>query len=212
MIIDVEQGSDAWREARRCKITGTRLASVMGTQAKQMDLICELIAEEATEQVKQIKTTPEMERGSAEEPFAVKYFEQKTGKKTEQVGIYISEEFDYLACSPDRLIKVGDEYVEGLEIKCPNTKTLFSYKIDNEIPSEYKWQVLNYFLVIPSIKEMSFAVYDARIISDDHKMHIVSIKRDDPEVQKDLAKAKEELLKFRDKWLKYRDIALPDNF
>lgn len=228
-VLNVEQGSDTWREARRCRITGTRLEDVMGTNQNQLDLITELIAEEATEQVQQIKSTPAMERGTAEEPYAVKYFELKTGKKTENVGLCISEEFDYLACSPDRLIKEGDEYVEGVEVKNPDTKTLFFYKITSKVPNDelkltngkvpfqkipnvYKWQVLNYFLVIPTVKKVSFVVYDVRIISDEDKMHTIEIERDNPEVQKELERVRAELIKFRTKWLKYRDIALSDNF
>lgn len=228
-ILNVEQGSPEWREARRCKITGTRLEDVMGTSLAQLMLICELIAEEGTEQVKQFRSTPEMERGTAEEPFAIKRFTDQTGKETEQVGICISEEFSYLACSPDRLRKENGVYVEGIEVKNPDTKTAIFYKIssliDNEelklsaskktflgIPSEYKWQVLNYFLVIPTLTKVSFVVHDARFISEDVKLHIIEIERDNEEVQSELEKAKKTLIEFREKWLKYKQIALPDNF
>jgi hypothetical protein len=228
-ILNVEQGSPDWREARRCKITGTRLDDVMGTSFAQLMLICELIAEEGTEQVKQIRSTPEMERGTAEEPFAIKRFTDQTGKETEQVGICISDDFEYLACSPDRLIKENNIYVEGVEVKNPDTKTAIFYKIassvDNEelklasakrtflgIPAEYKWQVLNYFLVCETLKKVSFVVHDARFISDDVKLHIIEVERNHPEVQAELEKARKTLVEFREKWLRFKQIALPDNF
>lgn len=45
VIIDVEQGTPEWLEARKGVITGTRLASVMGTPSARKTLIYELIAE-----------------------------------------------------------------------------------------------------------------------------------------------------------------------
>ena len=71
-IINCNQGTQEWIEARRCMITGTKLDSVMGTKLDQLMLACELIGEEATEQTKAFKATIEMERGTAEEVFARK--------------------------------------------------------------------------------------------------------------------------------------------
>ena len=84
-ILNIEQGTQEWHDARRCKVTGTKLDSVMGTALDRVQLACELIAEEATEQSKIMKATAEMERGTSEEVFALKAFAKRTGKKLKTV-------------------------------------------------------------------------------------------------------------------------------
>ena len=54
-ILEIEQGSPAWHEARRASVTGTKLKNVMSGGAMRHGLIAELIAEEATEQTKEVK-------------------------------------------------------------------------------------------------------------------------------------------------------------
>lgn len=131
-IINCEQGTDIWFETRRCMITGTRFDSVMGTDWARLQLICDLISEEATEQVKQCRVTSEMERGSAEEPFARKEFEKQTGKKVSQIGFCISDEFPFLGVSGDGWIETKKGiYGEAIEIKSPDTSTAVFYQLSN---------------------------------------------------------------------------------
>lgn len=244
-IHDVEQGSALWKQLRLAMVTGTRLERVMGTREAQRALIAELIAEEGTEQGKDIKATSEMERGTAEELFAVKAYEQKTGKKLDRVGMVVSDKYPWLAVSPDGLHKVDNVYVTGGEFKCPDSKKAILYKIENMvsmeetglakwskptknnpepelnilasapfcgIPSEYKYQVLDYFLCIETLEDVDFCVYDARFIDEDAKLYIVNIRRDNPEVQEELARIEEELLRFRATWLAWKEIVLPTAF
>lgn len=231
-ILKVEQGSPEWLDARRCKITGTKLDDIMGSALARVQLISELIAEEATEQAKVFRITPEMERGTLEEPFAVKAFEELTGKKIDKsVGFCISKEFPWLAFSPDGFIldKKSGKYTEGIEIKNPDTKTAMFYRLTNMVPIEelgitkskvpflgvpadYKWQVVCAFLVNPDLEKMSFLVYDARIIDDSQKLYVVEVLKSNPELQNAIVEAKTALIKFRQDWLKWRDIILPTNF
>lgn len=244
-ILELEQGSPEWLEARRCKVTGTRLKAVMSTAEARRGLIAELISEEATEMVKPTKPTAEMERGTAEEAFAIRHFAEKTGKKVEGVGMVVSDEFDWLAVSPDGLIKNGKVYEEAVEVKSPDSKKAILYRIENMIPpeetglgkwskptklnpepefnllagapflgvpSDYKWQVVQYFLVIDILKKLSFLVYDARMIDEDAKLYVVEVERDAPEMQEALWEAKTALQKFRADWLAWKEIVLPTNF
>ncbi len=128
-IINVEQGSQEWKRARLAMVTGTRMDDVMGSELDQLMLACELIAEEATEQSKDFKATPSMERGTAEEPFARKLFQERTGKKVEELGFCVSDEYDYLGVSGDGWIKNGKKYTEALENKSPDTKTTVFYTL-----------------------------------------------------------------------------------
>ena len=137
IIKGLEQGTQEWLESRRCMVTGTKMDSVMGSSLDRLMLICELIAEEATEQTKAFKATPEMERGTAEEVFARKHFEQLTGKKVTQLGFCISEEFKYLGISGDGWIKnKKGVYDEAFENKSPDSKNAIFYKLSSELPPQ----------------------------------------------------------------------------
>jgi predicted phage-related endonuclease len=136
-VINVEQGTQEWHAQRRCKVTGTKLDDVMGTSLARTQLIAELIAEEATEQTKQIKVTEAMERGNAEEIFALKLFAKQTGKKVEQGGFWLSDEYDYLACSPDgTIVSENGDILEAVEVKNPDSQTAIFYRLTNMVGME----------------------------------------------------------------------------
>lgn len=224
IIKDIEQGSKEWHEKRRCRVTGTKLDDVMGTPLARLQLICELIAEEGTEQSKITRPTEEMERGTAEEIFAIKRYEQRFGIKTEKICMCISDEFDWLAYSPDAMILDEEgKYSVGIEVKNPDSKKVILYKIMNMVqgfekksfcgvPLDYKWQVINGFLVNEDLQKTIFIIHDARFIEDDAKLYTIEVYRDNPEVAKAMQEAREELVKFREDWMKYRDIVLPTSF
>ncbi|MFA9263016.1 MAG: YqaJ viral recombinase family protein, partial [Undibacterium sp.] len=135
-ILEVEQGTKEWRDARLGMVTGTRFADVMGTTEARAKLIAELIAEEFTEQSKDNRVTAEMERGTAEEPFALRAFEEQTGKKVTKQGMWVSEEMPWLSYSPDGPILEKGVPTEVVEVKNPDSKTVMFYRLANHIPLE----------------------------------------------------------------------------
>lgn len=135
VLENLEQGTMEWHAHRRCSVTGTKLQYVMGTDVAQRGLIAELIAEKGTEQSKAFKITAEMERGTAEEEFAIKLFEKKTGKKVDQLGMCIHDDMEWVKLSPDGMIKNSKgKYTEAVEVKSPDSKNVILYKIENMIP------------------------------------------------------------------------------
>lgn len=235
-ILELEQGTKEWHDSRMCKVTGTKLKAVMGTGDARRSLIAELIAEGGTEQSKTFRTTDEMERGNAEEVFAIKAFEGRTGKKVDRIGLAVSEDRDWVALSPDGLIKDADgKYSEAVEVKCPDSKKMILYKIENMIPmeetgllgakgqplsgapflgipSDYKWQVVHYFVVNPDLQKLHFLTYDARFIEEDAQLYIVEVERSNEVLQEAIAQANAALDKFRADWLKWEEIVLPKHF
>lgn len=207
-------------------ITGTALADVMGTPWARLQLQSELIAEHGTMQTKSFRSTPEMDRGNAEEPFAIRAFEEKYKKKVERVGFCVSDQYPYLGYSPDGLIKVKGEYREGVEVKNPNSATLILYKLLNlapegaqaakrpflGVPAEYKGQVIAAFLVNEELEKLYFITYDARFISDGDKLFVVEVLRSDPEMQKAIEEARKALVSFREEWMINKARVLADNF
>lgn len=228
-IIDVEQGTQEWQTVRRCKITGTKLEDVMGTPLGRAQLISELIAEEATEQTKFVRPTEEMERGTNEEEFAIKLFEGQIGKKFARGGIWVSDDFDFLAHSPDASLTKKGKVIEAVEVKNPDSKTAIFNRLINLIPVEetglpkgrlpflgvppdYKWQCVNYFLVNPDLQRLHFLIHDARFIDPKAKLYVVTIERDNKELQETLKQAQTALIDFRERWVSWKEIILPTEF
>lgn len=193
-ILDIEQGSAEWLQSRIGKVTGTRLAKVMGTPATRRKLMNELIAERLTDQYPETYKSADMQRGNDEEPFAAKAYATATKQQVEEVGFCISDKYDWLALSPDRLIKEGDQYVKAVEIKCPDTSTQIGYLQKKSIPSQYRYQVANYFLVCETIQSLDFVTYDPRIKIESLQMMIFTVTRE--EMQPVLDDCWESLQKF----------------
>lgn len=197
MIIykDLVQGTQEWLNVRIGKITGSRIKEL--TAKDNLPLVYKLIAETVSEQSEEVYITAAMQRGEDLEPVARSEYEEYTGSKVSQVGFVQSSKYDFLGHSPDGLIVEGDEVVKGIEIKCPSTNTHVKYIIQNRLPSEYKGQVLNMFLVCPTIQEVDFISYDDRFTIK--PLHIVNIRRED--VEADLRDLEMQILKF---WAKYQ--------
>lgn len=193
-VLNLEQGTQEWFDARTGVITGTRLKQVLGTQSKS--LLYELIAESLAP-AKVTATNDAMERGSELESDALMVYEA-TGTVTESVGFVLHDEYDWLGLSPDALVKKGKKYIGAVEIKCPDTKTHIKYLEEQKIPSEYRAQVMQYFLVCDTIEWLDFVSYDPRIQVPEYQISIVRVTRDELEDELDVARGK--LEKFRAKW------------
>jgi hypothetical protein len=195
-ILNCEQGTAEWELARLEKISGTRLADAIGTSAKQEALINQLIAEKLTGERKENYVSLSMAKGIEAEEYAIAEYELKTGEITEQVGLCQSDKYDWLVYSPDRLIKKAGKYKKGVEAKCPNSDTLIGYiRKGKEIPKDYLPQIECAFLVNEDLEEMDFIAYDPRIQTEQYRLWIVNVKREDLP----LKETEEELLKFYEK-------------
>lgn len=195
-IINVEQGTPEWQELRIERISGTRLCSAIGTPAKQETLINELIAERLTLKKKEVYVSMAMAKGTEAEDYAIEEYELKTGELTEKVGLCVSDEFEWLVNSPDRLIKIDGKYRKAVEVKCPNADTHIKYIRASDIPDEYEAQVMSYFLVNGDLEELDFVSYCPDISTEQYRLMIANIRREDLPLEK----AKEDLLKFYSKY------------
>jgi hypothetical protein len=219
-----------WHALRRCKVTGTKLEDVMGTGYARTQLIAELIAGEATEQTKIVRVTEEMERGTNEEEFAIRLFEEQTGNEFVRGGMWLSDEYDFLAHSPDgSLVDETGDVVEAVEVKNPDSRTAIFNRLANMIPADelgltksrapflgvsadYKWQCVNYFLTNRKLQRLHFLIHDARFIDPKAKLYVVTMGRDDMQLQEALTQAEEALIKFRADWLRWKEVILPTEF
>ena len=114
----------------------------MGTPKAREDAKYEIIAERLTVGVEMDYENP-MDRGTRLEPEAIKAFEFETGKSVEITGFCQNDENDHIAYSPDGII--SDE--EDVEIKCMGGKNHVKMWLKNEVPSDYRWQNVQAFIV-----------------------------------------------------------------
>lgn len=177
----VSQKSSEWQHLRKGKITGTVLKSIMGTPKARQDAVYEIIAERLTVGVEEEYENP-MDRGNRLEPDAIAMFELETGKQVERIGFCEEDGNSQICNSPDGLI--GE--TEAVEVKCMGGKNHIKMWLTNEIPDEYKWQVIQYFVVNEKLEKLYFVGYNPDIPS--HPLHIIATTRQ--ENAEDIEKAK----------------------
>ncbi len=197
--IKVEQGTYEWQQLRLGRVTGTRLGDAIGSPKVQQTLMCELIAEQLTEQGKDVVVNASMERGQMEEGFARKVYEKASSITVEKAGFFIADHLDQrVGFSPDGVIRENGEIVGGLETKNPDSKTFVSYLLAGTVPKDYLEQVMMPFLCIPTVQWWDFIAYDSRIKIMDKRMLIVRVTRE--QIAADLETAEADLRTFLAKW------------
>lgn len=184
---NLPQGTDAWHHLRKGKITGTTLKAIMGTPKARQEAVYEIIAERLTVGVETEYENP-MDRGTRLEPDAISLFEFETGKSVERTGFCEDDDNQMIAQSPDGLI--GED--EAIEVKCMGGKNHVKMWLTNEIPDEYEWQVIQYFVVNPKLKKLYFVGYNPDIPT--HALHTIEITRS--EVEEKIKEARTEQEKF----------------
>lgn len=173
------QNKDDWFAARVGKITGSRLKDLInkrGTGHKKgfYDLIAERVAIPSDDE------SP-MDRGIRLEEEAIQRFEKETGKKVDMsLVLWVSDENESIAVSPDGFIGK----TEAVEVKCLNSASHLEATLTNEIPSEFEFQILQYFIVNPNLTTLYFIFYDPRIPNKD--FFFFTINREDKESEIEL--------------------------
>ena len=189
---ELVQGSPEWHKARRGVITGTRLASVMGTPRVQETLTIELLGEIISD-VDENETTGKsyaMEYGNVAEDFVKsEYFD----KLITEVGFV--KKYEWLGLSPDWLIEENGEIIGAVEIKSPQVKSYVRYVLAGGIPEEYYWQVIQYFVVIDSLQYLEFVIFNAQIKDKAFRHRKIVVTRE--ELAEDIQKVKDQLAKFK---------------
>lgn len=111
-----EQRSEAWFEARKGVITGSRVGSILGVNPyqKREDVLREMVREYFGAE-REFKGNAATDHGERMEPTALAFYEANAKVKVDQVGLVKHDKYEWLGASPDGLIGLDG----GLEIKCP---------------------------------------------------------------------------------------------
>lgn len=200
-IIQVQQGSDAWLQARLGIPSASNFDKVITAKglkpsASQAGYIAALAAEWFLRTPLDDAHSGFMDRGTEMEPEAAKWYAFDTDADVTEVGFCLTD--DGLAgCSPDRL--VGADGL--LEIKCPGAKKHMDYLLHGGLREDYwmqvqgqlwvtgrKWcDLMSYHPTIPVVKE--------RILPD-ADVH-AALSREIPIFAAKLAVARDRLAKDR---------------
>lgn len=141
VLNDLEQGSEAWLQARLGIPTAScfkRLFTSTGKPSTSAETyFYELLAERLTGQPASEYTNEWMVRGTELEPQARSTYEFIQDVQVEQIGFVYLDERRHVGCSPDGLI--GDDGL--IEIKAPKASTHVKYLLAGKLPADYVPQV-----------------------------------------------------------------------
>ncbi len=159
MNVKAFDSREEWLEARRGKITGSRLKDIVvkrgpGEKIGFYELIAERIAENADGE------NP-LDRGTRLEEEAMAAFAKKTKKKLDtSLVIWERDDNPSIAISPDASVVGEKAAVEG---KCLSSARHIEAYLTKKVPDEYDYQVDQYFIVNEELDTLYFVFYDPRM-------------------------------------------------
>ena len=192
-IIETQQRSEEWIEARRGIITGTKAKTV--APPKRGNVTPQGIYELLAEQVAIAKDgEPERDRGLRLENEALLKTQEKYKLDLDlDPGMWLSDD-GKLGVSPDGA-EVGDKPTYAVEAKCLDSKNhlqgILNDVANKKLPgynpigslkiatSDFSAQIIQYFVVNPDLKIVYFTLYDDRIALDNIVHYVIEVKRDD---------------------------------
>jgi len=188
-IHNVTQGTREWFAARKGRISSSKVKSLMVKPRKagaKPAAYWELVAERAglIEMDEEEYYIYGMEnaaaRGKRLEPGAVAEFERQTGKRGDRVGFVTRDDYDGIALSPDLLVPTkSGVYTLGVEVKCLSHGNHMEVWMTGEIPAEYRQQIVQYFVVVPTLKRLVVFFYDPDFVEEKYRTRALTIRRAD---------------------------------
>lgn len=160
-----EQRSQEWLDQRDKMITASDVASAIGENHYETP--------DAFIKKKVLRTkwagNAATAHGTLLEPLVRDLYDQRTGRKSHEIGLVQHRTYEWLGASPDGVTEDG----LLIEIKCPLTR-----KIEAKVPKHYLPQV-QLQLEITDLEECDFIQYrPARIEGSPEEFVVVRIKRD----------------------------------
>lgn len=170
---------EEWLEARRGKITGSRLKDVVvkrgtGKKVGFYELIAERIGLAADGE-------DPMERGQRLEDEALDKFSEMAGLELDKsLVMWVRDDDESIAISPDASV-VGKP--EAVEVKCLASSRHIEAWHTKSVPSDYEFQKLQYFIVNDKLQKLHFVFHDPRIPAIE--LFVIEVKREDVQEQID---------------------------
>lgn len=162
---------EKWLESRRGKITGTRLKDLVVKRGTKPKIgFYEIIAERVAIPLDNVNM---LDRGKTLEEEAIELFAKKAGKKVNtDLVLWHRDDDENIAISPDGFIG----QTEAVEAKCLGHAKHIQAWLTQEIPNDFEFQVLQYFIVNEKLKKLYFVFYDPQMPKD---LFWIEVKRED---------------------------------
>ena len=181
-VHDVEQRSDAWFALRAGRLTGSLADALLaerkrgtGELAVRRDARRKLVVERLTGiPAADSAKSAAMQHGIDTEAAAFRAYEARTGQMVRRAGFLAHTDL-MVGASPDGY--VGD-FTGVLELKCPDSATHLDYLQANELPAEYRGQVIH-TLWLSGAQWVDFMSYDDRFIAPELRTFLIRVKRED---------------------------------
>ena len=121
-----------------------------------------------------------MLRGQILEEEAGELISEKLDKKIIPGRVWQSEENEYMICSPDgEIVDDTGKVSEAVEIKCLDSWKVVKAYYEKHPPSEYKPQILQYFVVNDKLKKLYFCIYSDVFSNPELGLQIFELNRED---------------------------------
>jgi putative phage-type endonuclease len=188
-IVNADQRSPEWFQARAGRLTGSRAADMLATiksgeAAARRDLRMQLVCERLTGQPQEDGfVNAAMQRGIDLEPLAFAAYEAQTGAVAVRSG-FLSHVSLMAGCSLDGHVGNFDGIVE---LKCPKSSTHLRYLREGGIPKDYLPQIIHN-LWISGAQWCDFLSFDDRFPVD-LQVFYVRVERDEKAIAEYEARA-----------------------
>lgn len=152
---------DEWMNARRGRITGSRLKNLVSKRdpSKKKIGFYEVIAE----RLGIISDSDEsaLEWGHTHEIEAIERFSAMTGKTVDpSLVMWTRDDDPNIAVSPDGVV-IGEN--AAVECKCLSSARHIEALLTNAVPDDYKEQVRQYFIVNDDLETVYLCFFDPRL-------------------------------------------------
>lgn len=190
-VIEVEQGTRPWLQAKAGRMSSSRMADVMtkpkvtskgttrggitelaGRRAYRAELVCERLTGVSSEH----HVTRPMQWGIDNEPFARSAYEVAEDAMVDTVGFVLHPTMDFAGASPDGL--VGDDGC--LEIKCPTSENFLDWRDAGVAPEEHIHQ-MQWVMACCERDWCDFVAFDPRM-PNGLRFFIVRVERDEKRI------------------------------
>jgi len=212
-ILNVEQKSLQWFEAKWGVISGSRFKEIMSDPKAKVDKEAGKLSDKATKFLYRMvaeKITPcepddpimakSVMWGEMHEEEALQYYQKLTGQTVLKAGFCLHDKYDWLGYSPDGFVAKKDKMRKILEVKSPyNSGVHVRYMVEDGFMLKlHKWQLVCGFIVNNEATEADLISYDPRAVIESHRLHIINVKKKD--LADDIKKGRKRLRDFRKKW------------
>lgn len=126
-----------------------------------------------------------MDRGHRLEPVAIEAYKEITKREiVTDLVIWERDDSVGVALSPDGYELVEDKIPHAVEVKCLASWKHVKAKVTQQIPDDYHYQKLQYFIVNDNLETLDFVFHNPLFVPE-LQTHIITVKREDVQAEID---------------------------